>query len=256
MKPLKLKYVRLINKIFSIIIGVFQRLNPDGAKVFMFHDILDDRFAVKNELELSCSSFTKFIQIQLQKGYHPNSFIELRNYLVKKKKLEKQSFIITFDDAFESVYTIAHPILTSYKIPFIVFITIELIGKPNYLSEEQIVALSKDPLCTIGSHGYRHVIYRNLLLYQVKEELNKSKQVLEQLTNLPVRVLSFPYGYLVACSVENIMQVKKSGYLFSFSSITGSLNQSWITSKYFIPRINVDEKLVINLANSIDLDKL
>ncbi len=253
---MKLKYFRLINKIFSIILGVFQRLNPDGAKVFMFHDILDDRFAIKSELELSCSSFTKFIQIQLKKGYHPNSFIELRNYLLNKKKIEKQSFMITFDDAFESVYTIAYPILTSYKIPFIVFITIELIGKPNYLSEEQIIALSKDPLCTIGSHGCRHVFYRNLLLYQVEEELNESKQVLEQLTNLPVRVLSFPYGYLVACSVENIMQVKKSGYLFSFSSITGSLNQSWITSKYFLPRINVDEKLIDNRISNYDLTKI
>jgi peptidoglycan/xylan/chitin deacetylase (PgdA/CDA1 family) len=246
----------LINKFFSFILDVFQRLNPNGAKVFMFHDILDDRFAVKSELELSCSSFTKFIQIQLENGYHPNSFMELRNHLVNKKKIEKHSFIITFDDAFESVYTIAHPILTSHKIPFIVFVTIELIGKPNYLSEEQIVALSKDSLCTIGSHGCNHVFYRNLLLHQVKEELNKSKQVLEEITNLPVRVLSFPYGYLVACSVDNIMQAKKSGYLFSFSSITGSLKQSWITSKYFLPRINVDEEFVKNLVKSFDLNKL
>ena len=244
MYPFRLKYLRLKNRVFKVLVKLNAKINPDGIKVFLFHDVVSDASMVKNEFIISKSSFQKFITFQLSTGNKALSYKELSEAVSGNTKQKNNSFIITFDDAYQSVFIDAFPFLKKNNIPFIVFITVELIDKPDYLTSRQIVELSKDKLCTIGSHGFKHSVFRKLSSEEVEEELVKSKQYLETLINKPVEIFAFPYGHVITCSYKNIKQLKQSEYLFSFSAITGNLNQAWITSKYFLPRININEKIV------------
>ena len=91
-------------------------------------------------------------------------------------------------------------------------------------------------------------MFRYLSNSEIEKELNESKYFLENMINKPIYCFAFPYGRLVECSVKNISALKKSDYSFSFSAVPGNLNQSWLSSIHFLPRINIDEKIVNNMC--------
>ena len=244
MVSFKLRIIREQNRLYSFALQLFDCLQANGSRVFLFHDIVDEMLFVKTKFVISRASFECFLKYQLSKGFHANTFDELTRIIQGNKKKQDNSFMVTFDDANESVFIKAYPFLKLHNIPFIVFITETLIGNPGYLNKDQVMALANDPLCTIGSHGCHHGIFRNLTLKEMDRELTDSRSFLEELTQKPVTCFAFPYGRIVECSVANVKQLKNSGYSFSFSAIAGSLNLSWLSSNYFLPRINVDEKSV------------
>ena len=150
MVPLRLRLIREINRTYTFFLKILKNVQPEGAKVFLFHEIVDNIDDVKSQFIITMDSFEKFLQYQLLLGYHPNNFEELSEIIIRREGRQINSFIVTFDDANESVYTKAYPFLKNNNIPFIVFITKELIGKPNFLTREQVIILSKDSHCTIG----------------------------------------------------------------------------------------------------------
>jgi Predicted xylanase/chitin deacetylase len=244
MISLKLRLIREHNRMYSFILSILWKLNGKNTpKVYLFHDLKDDIAEVKSQFSITQQSFEHFLLLQLSKGDKPMTYEELKEVVLNKKD-EKNRFIVSFDDANESVYTKAYPFLKQHKIPFIIFITKELIGKPNYLTKEQIERLSADELCTVGSHAVHHKMFRYLSIDEANEELTESKIFLEKWLKCPIEIFAFPYGRVVECSCRNIRQLKESGnYLFAFSAVAGTLKQSWFSSRFFLPRINVSEKM-------------
>ena len=248
MISIRLRIIREQNRLYTLLLRLLGYFQPTGSKVYIFHDLLDDVSLVKSPFTISKSSFESFLSDQLAKGKHANTFEELTQ-IILKGYTRPNSFIITFDDANESVYTKAYPFLKAHKVSFIVFITIELIDMPGYLNREQLIALAADQLCTIGSHACHHVMFRYLKSEEALKEWKDSKTKLEELINKPVRCFAFPYGRLVECSVQNIKDLKKSDYDFAFSAIAGNLNQKWVSGIYYLPRINVSETVAEKVIN-------
>ena len=243
MISLKLRIIREKNRIYSALLKVFSAYSPNASRVYLFHDIVEDITQVKSEFSISQSSFELFLSNQIKNGYRPLSFTQLSNVILKNQNKGK-GFYVSFDDANESVFTKAYPFLKKNNIPFILFITKELIGKPNFLNEEQIKALSQDMLCSFGSHGLRHKMFRYFSDEETQYELIESKLFLENLTGRDITCFAFPYGRVVECSRKNIKQLKNSEYNFAFSAIRGNLEEKWISGKFFLPRINVSEHYV------------
>jgi peptidoglycan/xylan/chitin deacetylase (PgdA/CDA1 family) len=156
-------------------------------------------------------------------------------------------FVITFDDVHESVYKYAYPLLKSRNIPFALFVNLSLLDTPNFITTPQLIEMAKCHLCTIGSHGINHVFYRNLKRNQCSAELESSKKNLEFLIKKPIDFFAFPYGSLVACSFRNITEAKGSNYKMAFSTIPSGVWHSPIINKYFIPRVNVSNKVIKRL---------
>jgi len=221
-------------------------LNGENTpKVYLFHDLKDDIAEVKSEFSITQQSFEHFLSYQINSGSKPMTYRELKNAILNKN-VKGNYFMVSFDDANESVYTKAYPFLKQHGIPFIIFTTKELIGKTNYLTKEQIEILSADKLCTVGSHAVHHKMFRYLSVNEIDKELAESKIFLEKWLKRPVEIFAFPYGRAIECSCRNIWQLKESGdYLFAFSAVAGTLKQSWFSGKFFLPRINVSEKMVI-----------
>ena len=62
------------------------------------------------------------------------------------------------------------------------------------LSWEQIVALSSDPLCTIGAHTLSHASLPTLSDEMIVRELSESRQKIEDRIKKPVKHFAYPYG--------------------------------------------------------------
>ncbi len=77
------------------------------------------------------------------------------------------------------------------------------------MTEEQIKALARSPLVTIGSHGYFHNDLSRVNIKYAGKELTFSKQYLEGIIEKPVTAFAFPYG---AYTPGVVAMAKKAGY--------------------------------------------
>ena len=216
-----------------------------GSEVYLFHDIRESKEEVDSQFSISQDSFETFLLNQLKHGKIALTYNQLSK-LIEKGYNIKNGFFVSFDDCNLSVYNRAYPILKKLKIPFILFITKELIGRDRFLTKDQIVDMAKDPLCTIGSHALHHKMFRYLTSKEIVNEFVESRRFLQQLTGQSVDCFAFPYGRLVEVSCMSIKLISKFEYKFAFSAIAGSLSQRWLSGMFFLPRINVSEELVKN----------
>ena len=83
--------------------------------------------------------------------YNPKNFIDEFNKAKDKKKI-----LLTIDDGFKSFYTEAWPYLKKNKIPFILFVSTEPVGKNGYMTWDEIKEIDKSEIGFIGHHSHTH----------------------------------------------------------------------------------------------------
>jgi peptidoglycan/xylan/chitin deacetylase (PgdA/CDA1 family) len=137
---------------------------------------------------------------------------------------------ITFDDAFQSVFDRALPILAKYDIPATIFVpTAYLGGQPGWtvtpgtanppsgtIARATTLASVDRRLVKLGSHTVTHPRLAALATRQVENELMGSRQALEELTGDPVRLLALPYG---SFSDEVLVSASRAGYHQVFANV-------------------------------------
>jgi len=99
----------------------------------MYHRFNENKYPSTN---IKMDIFEEHINIIKNSDFNfhnPNNFDEQFNIPKLKKEI-----LITIDDAFESFYTEAWPYLKKNKIPFILFVSTEPVGKRGYMTWEQI----------------------------------------------------------------------------------------------------------------------
>jgi peptidoglycan/xylan/chitin deacetylase (PgdA/CDA1 family) len=103
---------------------------------------------------------------------------------------------LTFDDGYKDTWTTAWPILETHGLAMTVFVATANLesGSGLYLTPAELKALAKRPGVTIGSHGHAHQALDRLSDRALKEDLSKSRQILEELTGKAVSCLSYPFG--------------------------------------------------------------
>lgn len=77
------------------------------------------------------------------------------------------------------------------------------------MTPQQIRELALSPYSTIGSHGYYHNDLARINIDDVQQEMIRSKQYLENITDRPVNSLAFPYG---SYNGDVIRAAKGAGY--------------------------------------------
>ena len=135
-----------------------------------------------------------------------------------------KSISIFFDDAYESVFTFAYPIMKEFGQKGVIAPVAGYIGKKNHwdrgngsfmhMNEEQIKMLSDNGF-EIISHTMNHYDLRKLSDNKLEYELKESKNMLELITGKPVQYLLYPYGLY---NDRVIRKVKECGYSGAFAS--------------------------------------
>jgi len=197
----------------------------------MYHRFNEDRYPSTN---IKMDIFKKQINIIKDKKYsfeNPEDFdLNFNNPKTKKKVL------ITIDDAFSSFYNHAWPYLKENKIPFILFVSTEPVGKNGYMSWEQIKEIEKEKFAFIGNHSHSHDYLLDLNFENFKKDINKSIEIFKKKLGYNPIFFSYPFGEY---SLEQINYIKKK-FKYAFGQHSGVIDLN--KNIYELPRFPINEK--------------
>ena len=129
--------------------------------------------------------------------------------------------VLTFDDGHLSNHTLALPELLSEGLNAWFFVTTDFMASRQYFCRPQQVKELHDAGMLVGSHGKSHRFFSDLSIQQQKQELEMSRQALEETVQAPVTSISFPGGRYNSDTLE---LASATGYTLLFDSRTG-INQ-------------------------------
>lgn len=248
----KLRFIREYNRIYTYLLRIFWYCQgTDAARVYMFHSVLDQREQLYSKFAISKDSFRCFLQSELLRGQRPMTAADLICAIEDPDKYSNR-FIVSFDDIYDSVFTNAYPVLKELGVPFVIFVTPSLIdtidkdtrSNQPFITLEHLQSLAKDPLCIMGAHGMQHIPFRNYASGADIQSMIGSKSWLEKRFECKINLFAFPYGRRVEVANRNIRNMQATDFFCAFSALNGSLKQRWLSGKYFLPRILVDEEYV------------
>ncbi|XOZ34043.1 polysaccharide deacetylase family protein [Halomonadaceae bacterium KBTZ08] len=117
------------------------------------------------------------------------------------KDAETMGVALTFDDAYESVYTKAWPILKEKGIPLTVFVLSGSVGDRGYMNWEQLGEMAEHELVTIGNHTLNHgsMLRRpeesaEAHGERIAKELDKGAQRIAEAISVETELFAHPYG--------------------------------------------------------------
>lgn len=119
--------------------------------------------------------------------------VTLEQYL-GPRALPEQPVVLTFDDGHVSFLEHALGPLTQHGYTATLFMVTDFIGQPGYLSARQLAELAHLGV-EIGSHGCSHRPLTALPGAQMRDEVRRSKQVLEDTIGHAVTMLALPHGF-------------------------------------------------------------
>jgi len=155
----------------------------------MYHRFNESKYPSTNIQMDIFKKHIKLIQNSNFSFYNPQDFEKNFNKPLKKKKI-----LLTIDDGFKSFYKEAWPFLKKNKIPFILFVSTEPVGKSGYMTWEEIKEVEKADFAFIGHHSHTH----DYLIEKTNEEfvldLKRADSLfLKNLGYVP-SLFSYPFG--------------------------------------------------------------
>ena len=237
MKSPKLYFELLIDRIVRKKYTKHSLSSGLGTAILMFHHVAESR---PNGVSSSCFCSIKEFEQLIKKNNSEKHIVSISDLCsdLEAGHIPCNKIVYTFDDVPSDVFNYAIPILRQYSAPFTLYISIDLIDKEGYLSREQLEELSKDPLCTIGSHTISHCMMKKKNI-DLHKEVYESKNILEEMLHQDIEHFAYPYGTPFAISRRIIKYVKKSGlYRSAVCTIPAFINQYSITNMYSLPRIH------------------
>ncbi|HEY6136047.1 MAG TPA: polysaccharide deacetylase family protein [Rubrivivax sp.] len=163
-------------------------------------------------------------------GYRVVRLSDLAAFQAGKKALPPKSVVITFDDAYESMYRHAYPALKQRALPATMFVYTDFIGSRDALSWPQMDEMRRSGLIDIQAHSKSH---RNLMergadeseaayRKQLDIELKHPRTVIERNlsgTSGKVRHFAYPYGDANAIVID---AMRRNGYEIGVTVVPGS----------------------------------
>ena len=212
---------------------VNKKYEPDekGILALMYHRFEENKYPSTN---IRIAIFQKHLNIIRENSF---SFLNPKNFELEFNKVSKEKkILITIDDAFSSFYIHAWPILKKDKIPFILFVSTESVGKKGYMSWDEILEISKEDFVFIGNHSHSHEYLVKYKFKKFKEDIIKSIKIFENKLGYNSKFFSYPFGEYTLEQKKYI--TKNFDYAFGQHSGVIDLNKD----KYELPRFPINEK--------------
>ncbi len=197
----------------------------------MYHRFNENKYPSTN---IKIDIFKKQLEL-IEKNnieyYDPAKFdIEFNNPKKNKK------ILITIDDAFLSFYENAWPILKEKKIPFILFVSTEPVGKSGYMKWEQIKEVSSYEFAYVGNHSHTHEYLLNFSNDDFEKDIENSIKIFNEKLGYNPIFFSYPFGEF------NLNQTKfiKKNFKYGFGQHSGVIDLT--KNRYELPRFPINEK--------------
>lgn len=188
----------------------------DSLPVLTFH-ALDHTDRRSSAILFSPQVFRRGMARLHKSGRRTLSLLEAVDRLRRGAPFPERSFVITFDDGYQSVYDEAFPVLQRYGMSATVFLTVGAkgmrhsagrlpsLGGRSMLSWPEIVEMQRAGI-EFGAHTLTHPDLTRLTREQVEAEICESKAVIENAVGVQVSSFAYPYGYYDHQSRELVQQ--------------------------------------------------
>ena len=216
-------YADTVNKKYEV--------NEKGILALMYHRFEENKYPSTN---IKIEVFKKHINIIKKNKFsilNPKNFDKEFNQVSTEKKI-----LLTIDDAFSSFYINAWPFLRKNKIPFILFVSTESVGKKGYMSWEEIIEISNEDFVFIGNHSHSHEYLVKYNFEEFKKDIEKSSKIFEEILGYNSKFFSYPFGEYTLEQKKYI--TKNFDYAFGQHSGVIDLNKD----RYELPRFPINEK--------------
>lgn len=178
--------------------------------ILCYHQVRDwrekDSKAAKDYI-IPIATFKDHMKMLADSGYHTILPDQLYDYLNNGTALPSKPIMLTFDDTDLDQFTIAAPEMKKYGFKGVFFVMTVSLGRPNYMSRDQVKQLS-DMGHVIGSHTWDH---HNVKKYQGQDwvtQIEKPTKTLEEITGKKIQHFAYPFGLW---NPEAIPELKKRG---------------------------------------------
>lgn len=188
-------------------------LMATSLPILMFHSLDDEASA----LSFPPLLFRQAMATLHRGGYRTLSLLEAVECLRQRKAFPDASFVITFDDGYQTVYREAFPALQEFGFKATLFVsvgekapadlsgTLPSIQNRLMLSWHELREMHRYGM-TIGSHSLTHPDLTRMRPHQIEDEVCRSKKVIEETLSAPVNCFAFPYGSYDRRSLEIVRQ--------------------------------------------------
>ena len=228
--------------------NIKQYSNDEGILSLMYHRFNETKYPSTN---IEMVIFKNQIEIIKESSYsflNPNEFE--KKFIIPKKNKE---ILITIDDAFQSFYTEAWPYLKKNKIPFILFVSTEPVGKRGYMNWDEIREIDSESFAMIGHHSHSHGYLIDETNDLFIEDIKKADKIfLKELGYIP-SLFSYPFGEYSKFMKDYISQ----NFSYAFGQHSGVIDLN--KDKYELPRFPINEnygdlKRFNSILNSFPLE--
>jgi peptidoglycan/xylan/chitin deacetylase (PgdA/CDA1 family) len=197
----------------------------------MYHRFNESKYPSTN---IQMDIFKQQIEIIEDSNYKFNNPSEFEK-MFSTPKIKKE-ILITIDDAFLSFYQEAWPFLKKNKIPFILFVSTEPVGKKGYMSWNQIREVESEDFAFIGHHSHTHDYLINETNDQFISDIEKANKIfLKELGYIP-NLFSYPFGEYSKFMRNYVSE----NFKFAFGQHSGVIDLN--KDKFELPRFPINEK--------------
>ena len=193
------------------------------SKVLFYHDVHNEKSYT--DMSTDMSLFIEHINTIRKSGFE----------IVAHITNPRNQVMICFDDGFRGIWD-NRDFFVANKIYPTIFIAVDLIGTPDYLSIEEIIKL-KELGFIFESHGWSHYNMTTFSEADLQRELKDSKEWLESNLGLNISAICYPQGYYS----DRVLQLSRE---YGYSSLYISEPQPYrfdndgIISRYLVQDVN------------------
>lgn len=232
---MKLSWLFIIRySLFIIHCGIAAASSQDvpvaanNAVILMYHNIAANTPPITS---VTPGRFRQHMDYLSDNGFTVWPLFKTLVHLATGKTIPEKTVVLTFDDAYKSVYTEAFPVLKAKGWPFTVFVTTQYIaeGYTHYMSWQQLREIQRFG-GEVGNHSLTHphmIRHRSdetkaQWRERIINEVEQAKYILQQNGMYPVRAVAYPYGEY---SKELSELMRELGY-FGLGQQSGAVSAS------------------------------
>lgn len=187
--------------------------------------------------------FARGMQRLHSNGYRTLSLLDAVDRVRRHLAFPARSFVLTFDDGYQTVYDEAFPVLQSYGMSATVFLTVGNKGRGSaagrlpsqegrsMLSWQEIREMQRAGI-TFGAHTCTHPDLTRLPGHRVEAEVGDSKAIIEDALGAPVSCFAYPYGRYD----QRVAEVVRPHFLCACSDRLGLITQR--SDPYALERVD------------------
>jgi peptidoglycan/xylan/chitin deacetylase (PgdA/CDA1 family) len=217
--------------------------------ILMYHSISENLFGKSHpyyQINTAPQIFVEQMRSLRRMGYRTLTPGEIVEGFQRGADLAK-AFVITFDDGYRDFVKEALPVLKECGFTATIYLATSRIQDApatfdgaEYLTWGEVRELRKEGM-EFGSHTISHPILRDQKPDEVRNELKRSKEIIEDKLGVPVGSFAYPYAFPeedAAFKKFLDAELQSAGYHNGVTTILGRASRE--DHRFFLPRLPIN----------------